>query len=246
MGDDRVERGSRTDPFFDRVCVCDARYQYLSLVHFLDAGTWHEGERRYSDKQQQQQQDGGVSRRSVTYADGWGKGGWNEFYRLTSESFGGREVRWCVRSMCMHVGVSYRTCTVGMSDRIVSSPLPLFPNIDQVCDCNRDGHAPWAENRYYALSLPPSAPSLSSSKAAVEGAAASALPTPHRVGADNGGGDRVRVSFLGWFGEAGPRCVVVGFYLRLLNGDSRTHHATSYIAEAMVSRAMVVSTTSHR
>lgn len=55
----------------------------------------------------------------------------------------------------------------------------------QVCDCARDGHAPWAENRYYHLPSPPS-----SSSARHEATAGS-----------------VRVSFVGWFGGVGPRCV---------------------------------------
>lgn len=55
----------------------------------------------------------------------------------------------------------------------------------QVCDCARDGHAPWAENRYYHLPSPPSSSSA-------------------RHEATAGG---VRVSFVGWFGGVGPRCV---------------------------------------
>jgi hypothetical protein len=89
----------------------------------------------------------------------------------------------------------------------------------QVCDCVRDVEVPWAENHYYSLALPSSPPSSQSppsidtdKKSHHQGQEeeaslpfSSPAPPPLSTGRL---GDVIRVSFLGWFGDVGPRCVI--------------------------------------
>lgn len=58
-----------------------SRYQYLSLVHFLEYGTWEEPD---------------APGKSITYREGWGED-WNDFYRLSSEHLRGHEQCDCFR-----------------------------------------------------------------------------------------------------------------------------------------------------
>lgn len=91
------------------------RYQYLSLVHFLEAGTWEEEKEEGARAAAPQGQGGQHYGRSVTYRDGWGED-WNSFYRLTAESLGGHEV------LCPHAWLN--ECVVmsccGAGSRIAS------------------------------------------------------------------------------------------------------------------------------
>jgi hypothetical protein len=80
-------------------------YQYLSLVHFLETGSWDEGEGDQEEpagkKEEANASDGGKQqeeRRSITFRDGWGPS-WNSFYQLAAESLGGHEVRFSVWSV---------------------------------------------------------------------------------------------------------------------------------------------------
>ena len=61
------------------------RYQYLSLISFLDRGRWEEEEEEKEGKA-----------RSITYKEGWGET-WNDFYNQSSAAFMGREACDCYR-----------------------------------------------------------------------------------------------------------------------------------------------------